>query len=343
MAAPAASRTRDARAFVFRGGVRVTGTVVACDAGARGDLVFLSHAPALGARGRRAIPRIGSGRRQLLATETTLALLGPAEDPLRAHALVAVYGRPFSLGGLRLEVFRSGFMPGAASLLVESEGRRLVYAGPIGAGADVEVRAADALCIDARHAALGLELPPRDEAMEALGRAVREVLAAGGAPVVVADSVGLALVAADALAADRVALRAHRAIMLAAAAHARAGIPVPTLSRFGGRMAPGEVLLWPAGTPVPAPRRGGRRPGLVLVGPGAIAAAGAQPGPAAVPLAEGVDRLGLERYIAAVGAAEVALANAPDGELVQALRRRGIDAYSLGPPRQGDLFSAHAA
>ena len=70
-------RKTRARAFVHRGGgVRIAGTVVACDAAAGTELVFLSHAPAFGVHARRALPRVGGGRRQLLATEVTLALLG---------------------------------------------------------------------------------------------------------------------------------------------------------------------------------------------------------------------------------------------------------------------------
>src|SRR6476620_3752326 len=149
------SRRAGTGAFVYRGGVRIAGTVVACDAGAGGELVFLSHAPTLGARGRRALPHVGSGRRQLLATSETLALLGAAGDRLRARALVAVPGRPFSLGDLRLEVFPSGFMPGAASLLCEGRGRRVVYAGPLGPEPDVEVRAADAVWLGAPAAVDG--------------------------------------------------------------------------------------------------------------------------------------------------------------------------------------------
>src|SRR5688572_1233275 len=130
---------RQPRAFMYRGGVRIVGTVLSCDASTGTDLVFMSHAPMLSSRERRA--RIGSvgGRRRLLATELTLALLGRREA-----ALTAAPGRPFSLGGLRLEVFGSGFMPGASSLLCEREdGQRIVYAGRIGVGPEVEVRAAD--------------------------------------------------------------------------------------------------------------------------------------------------------------------------------------------------------
>src|SRR5207248_3501227 len=218
-----------ARAFVHRGGgVRIAGTVIGCDAAIRAELVFLSHAPAFGVHARRALPQIGGVRRQLLATEVTLALLGPAGDRLKGQALPAGYGRPFTLGDLRLEMFPSGFMPGAASLLCERAGRRIVYAGAIGAAA-ADVRAADALCIDATFAghAGAAPFPPRAQALADVGRAVRAVLAGGGSPVVLVDPVAIAVDVAAALAADRIGLHAHRAIVQAAAAYRHAGLPAP--------------------------------------------------------------------------------------------------------------------
>jgi hypothetical protein len=335
---------RAARAFVYRGGVRFAGTVVACDAAAGTDLVFLSHAPALGAHGRRALPRLGSGRRQLLATDVTLALLGPAGDRLRRHALVAAYGRPFSLGELRLELFPSGLMPGAASLLCERGGRRLVYAGRIGAGPDVDVRAADAVCLDASGVMPTPPPPPAVEALAAVGRAVRALLADGRAPVLLLDSASLSLELGQALAADRIALRGHRTIVQAAAAYRRAGLVAPPIARFDHRLGPGEVLLWPAAERVPAPRGGGRSLGLVLVGPPAGAAADpSPPGATVVPFPERAGFAALLGYLKATGAAEVALVDAPGGELMQALRASGVDAYAIGPPRQASLFAADAA
>ena len=124
-------RKTRAHAFVHRGGgVRIAGTVIACDATAGTELVFLSHAPAFGVHPQRPLPRGGGVRRQVLATDVTLALLGAPGERLKAHALPGAYGRPFSLGDLRLEMFPSGFMPGAASLLCERDGRRLLYTGP---------------------------------------------------------------------------------------------------------------------------------------------------------------------------------------------------------------------
>ncbi len=334
-------RKTRARAFVHRGGgVRIAGTIVACGATAGTDLVFLSHAPVLGVHARRALPRLGGARRQLLTTPVTLALLGPAGDRLEAHALPASYGRPFSLGDLRLEMFPSGFMPGAASLLCEQGGRRIVYAGPIGASG-AEVRAADALCIDATFASTATVFPPRDQALAEVGRAVRDVLARGGTPIVLVDPVTVGVDVGSALAGDRIGLCAHRAIVQAAMAYRRAGVPAPSLQRFAGKVGAGEALLWPMGARVPPRRAGAREPGVILVSADAgREAATAVAATARVLFPSAADFAGLVRYIDATGAVEVALVNAPGDELIDVLRARGVDAYTLGPARQIELFAA---
>jgi hypothetical protein len=229
-------------------------------------------------------------------------------------------------------------MPGSSSLLCEHQGRPVVYAGRIGVGPDVEVRAAEAVCVDARDAARGVMFPPVAESQVAVGRAVRDVLASGAAPVVVFDALEAALVVATALAADRMALRAHRAIVQAATTFREAGVGVPTPGRFAGRMGPGEVLLWPARERLPARRRGGRTLGFVHVGPRAGTAPGL-PG-AGVTLSMSADFAGILRYVKATGASEVALLNAAGDDLPSALRDQGLDVYLLKPPRQTDLFAA---
>jgi hypothetical protein len=331
---------KNARAFVYRAGVRIAGTVVACDASAGSDLVFLSHAAVLGARGRRALPRVGGGRRQILSTDTTLALLGPVGERLRTQALIPTYGRPFALGDIRLEIFPSGYMPGAASLLCERSGRRIVYSGPIGEGSDL--RAAGALCLDARLAERGLVFPERAAAEANLRQVVRETLAGGGAPVLLVEPATLALSAGLALGSDGIPLRAHRTIMDAAATYKRANLPAPALQRFAGRLAPEEVLLWPAAAPALPHLGGSRAPSFVLVSPHADRPeAGARlAAPRGLTFPLGLDFAGLLRYVEATGASEVALVGAPDDDLAEVLRARGIDAYRLGPPRQIDLFAA---
>jgi putative mRNA 3-end processing factor len=340
----APSGKREPRAFVYRAGVRVAGTILACDASAGSDLIFLSHAEALDARAARALPRARHGRRQILTTETTLALLGAPGARLRAHALLAGFGRPFALGGLRLELFASGHAPGAASLLCEigagAAAKRIVYAGVLGAGDTPAVRPADALCVDATFGAPRFAFPPADEALAELRRLVAESLAAGRAPLVLVEPSASALVA-TALVEAGVAVRGARPIVQVVAAHARAGLAVPPVQRWDGKLRPGEALLWPADAR--EARQLGRleSPVAILVSgrarePGELARARAEHG---VPLSDRADFAGLLRYVEATGAREVALLRAPGDELAGALRARGVDAYPLGPPRQIALFS----
>jgi putative mRNA 3-end processing factor len=345
---------KNQNAFLYRAGVRLAGTVVACDAAAGGDLVFLSHAAVLGARGRRALPHVGGSRRQILATEATLALLGPFGERLRAQTLVVPFGRPFALGDLRLEIFPSGFMPGAASLLCERDGRRLVYAGPVGQidqGGDVgsagdgraELRAADALCLDARFAGREIVFPEPAAAEESLRGIARDGSTAG-APLFLIEPPALAPVIARILGAAGVPLRAHRTILDAVAAFRQVDprSSYPQVQRFAGRLADNEALLWPADAHPPS--QGGQvraRPN-VLVSPRAGSAAARARWGGAHPLTFpfGADFARLARYVEATGASEVALVGAPDDELAELLRGRGLSAYRIGPPRQIDLFQA---
>lgn len=325
------------------------GTIVACDASAGSDLIFLSHAAALDARAARALPRARHGRRQILTTETTLALLGAPGERLRAHALLASPGRPFVLGDLRLELFPSGHGPGATSLSCErgvggAEGgpvTRVVYAGVIGPGDTPSVRSADALCLDATFGARRFAFPPVAEALAEVRRLVLETLGRGAAPLVLVDVGTSGLAVAATLGEAGVVVRAARPLVQAAAAHARAGIAGAAVQRFDGHLRPGEALLWPANAREAA--RLGR-----LESPTAILATGQAADPVelararadhGVALSDRADFADLLRYAEATGAREVALVGAPGDELARALEARGVSVYPVGPPRQIALFS----
>lgn len=333
-----------ARTFSYRAGVRIRDSVLACDATGGSDLIFVSHAELIDgnaddANHSRRLPRARAGRRKILTTDATLALSGPAGERLRPHTLVAAYGRPFNLGDMRLELFRSGYGPGAASLLCEQAGRRLVYSGPVGTVAP-EARVADALCLDGTFGSPRFAFPTIDQALALVVAFVTERLGAGHAPVVLAHTRGELLACAVALARAGVALRAHRTVTAAADSYRAAGIAGPLLARFAGRLAPGEALLWPAGArDAPTLRR--------LAAPAFVLASGAAADPAvvesarvdaAVPLSTMADFAGLLRYVEETGAREVAVLHAGGAELCQTLRARGIDAYPLGPPEQISLF-----
>jgi hypothetical protein len=347
------SAKRQTRAFLYRAGVRVRATVLACDASAGSDLIFLSSARALDARATRALPRLRAGRRQVLTTDVTLALLGAGGARLRPHALLSSFGRPFALGDLRLELFPSGYGPGAASLLCEigsgggasasERPRRVIYAGAIGPGP--EHRPADALCLDATFGARRFAFPEPAAALAELRALVLGALGSRRAPVILVEPGQPALVVAAALIEAGVSVRAHRTVVQAAGLYARAGLAAPALQRFDGRLRAGEALLWPPEARE-APQLGRLAAPVVILASGwaadpvEVARVRADHG---VALADRADFAGLLRYILATGATEVALLNPPGEELALALRGRGLDAYPLGPPSQIALFATAAA
>jgi len=332
------------RAFSYRSGTRIDGTVVACDAQGGGDLIFLSSASAVAGQAGH----VRASRAQVLATPETLALLGPAGQRLRARALTIGYGRPFSLGALRVELLPTGVLPGAAALFCEAGERRVLYAGcarlgPPAHGASAgEVRAADAVCIDASYGHPRFRFLPRHEAEARVQAFVDGARAAGRAAVVLCAPLGPAQELAAALGGQGWQLRGHRSIVEGAAAYRRAGVPVPAVARFAGKLAPGEVLLWPASERDAGSLR--RLPDASLAwvsgsaaDPDAVAELRVD---AAIPYAAAPDFEGLLTYVAATGAREVAVKNGYAEDLAAVLRARGLDAYVIGPPRQIDLFAA---
>lgn len=347
------------RAFSHARGVRLAGTNIACDAvGTAGGLVFLSHALALvGAGGGRAAGSAGfprsfgaalprGGRQEVLATEATLSLLGRAGESLRRRALPASFGRPFALGEHRVELFPSGYLPGAASLLVEGTRRRTVYAGsvrlstPAFGAPPAEIRRADAICLDATFGHPRFELPPPAEALAVLRTFVEETLESGRAPVLLLSPFAAGMEAASFLVKAGFSVRGHRSMLAAAALYKKAGLVPPAIPRFAAKLGEKEVLLWP-----PEARRApllGTLPrarfafvsGFSL-DPRAVAEVGAD---CAVPLSNQGGYADLLAYIEATGAREVAVFRGHAEHFAETLREKGLFAYAIGPARQMELF-----
>jgi Cft2 family RNA processing exonuclease len=340
---------RSTRAFVYRDGIGLAGTHITCDGpGFANDLVFLSHAYALPPRGSSLLAGRRAGRRQIVATEKTLLLLGSAGDKLKARTLPATFGRPFNLGQHRIEIVSTGFAPGAAGLLCESGGHRLYYVGAFcpesfAGGLDpAGVRSAHAVCIDASAAVPGLRLPPRRQTLDELGAFVQDTLRAGAIPVLLgAASTALPWVAIT-LAQAGVGLRAHARVASAFARLRLAHDAIPTVGRYAGKLAEREALLWPSDAAETPADRGDRpfRRALIAVhaaDPATWRSVHAERGFAFTPLASHEELLA---FVEATTAREVALFHGSAEPTAALLRDRGFDAYALGPPRQMTLPGA---
>ncbi len=324
--------TRRARetgpAVEWRGGVHISGTPVWCDAHRAREACFVSSA------------RVPSARRhrQVIATRETLELL-PEPARLRrgaVRALAVPTGRPFMLGDVRLELFPSGAMLGAASLLVDHGLRRIVYAGPVQTRAGLiagaaEVRACDVLIIDATFGRY--RYPAHADVLDDVAAWVERVRAAGDTPVVLAPPL---TVAPDLLRRLGTAapLRAHRTIAAVARRLAGLGVELPATPRLAGLPAPGEVVV--------CPPRHRDAPGVADLPRARFAlVSGFAADPvitgrlrveAAFPFSEAAGGDDVLDYVAQSGARTVYLVGG--GELARTLADRGLVVRRLGPPEQ---------
>lgn len=279
--------------FEWTDGAHVVGTRIWCDAPRLKEICFLS----------RALLRLrfrGDGAR-VITTARTLALRAKLGLKTPEGALVADLGRPFALGRLRLELLPSGRMPGAAQLLVEMPGRRVLYAGEVNArgGRTVEeaqVRGADAVAVSVAAA------PAAQVPEVAPGDVVRVEVGPGAAEVAVA------------LAARGLPLVAHRRVKRLIDAWAHAGVAVPEVPAYAGGEA--AVALWPADAAPP--------PGSRVADATAVTTLG--------------DLASVVAHVEATGAREVWLLGAGAREAAPAFVARGLRVHPLAPPRQLSLI-----
>jgi hypothetical protein len=342
---------RSTPAFIYRAGIGLSGTHVTCDGmGFANDLVFLSHAHALVPREIALLASAKAGRRQIVTTEKTLRLLGDAGKKLRSRALPAAFGRPFNLGGHRIEVIPSGYLPGSAALLCETGGCRLLYIGPfcpeplIDGIEPAEVRHADAICIDATFGDERLYFPPRAEAVAQVRAFVEESLHDGQTPVLLASPSGsLPSIAFD-LEQARIPMRAHPRIALGLAGLRSLCNRLPLVTRYSGKVAHGEALLWPPEARGAAKLRMHSNLRMALVSgsaadPEVLARMRLQHGFALTNLPSYAEILAV---IEATSAREVALFHGEAEPLAALLREKGKNAYAIGPPRQMTLPGSYS-
>jgi hypothetical protein len=197
------SRTAPAAPVAWRDGVHLTGTPIWCDARRRRDVCFASSADRVAT----------TGHGQLIATPTTLALVGAAAD---AGNLAVPLRKPFTLGTLRLELLASGRCLGAALLHVDARGRTALYAGPIRVP-DADVRVCDALVVAAPFGEKHHAFRPLAEVAERVIAWVRAERAAKQVPIAVVDTPLDGVEVATALAGAGFAIAAGKSIRDAAA------------------------------------------------------------------------------------------------------------------------------
>ncbi len=318
-------------AVEWREGVHILGTPLWCDALHTREVCFVSHA---------GVPE-AHRHRQIIATADSVALLPTTARKRPQSTLTPPYARPFSLGELRVELYPSGFMRGAASLVVDVRGLRVAYAGAIAPAIRQldwpgQVRPCDVLIVDASYAHPRFRFAPPAMVAAQVDVFVEQVLAEGGTPVLLAP-LTLAMTLTTRLGA-RVPLVASRPIA-EAAARLRALVPeLPMVRRMDSAPRPGEVLLWPISGREARSLALVRKPRFALVDASAVDVGALVRARADTAFAWS-DRAGhddLVDYVGQCGASVVYAVGGGDGaaEALEPLSKRGVRVEPVGPPAQ---------
>lgn len=334
MASKAKRRAPIAAPVTWRDGIHLTGTSIWCDAVRARDICFLSRASAMR----------GAKHAQLIASQDTLALLGDSAS-LAGSRLAVPFGQPFTLGTHRIELFSSGHALGAASLLVNVQTHKVVYAGTVNPrasalSAPLDHRPADILVLSARYGEPRFAFPDPAETLSKLQTRCSEITQSGGVAVLLLGDAGKAMDLAGTLLGTGLRVQAHRAFYDVARRATHTALE--PLRRWNSEATGGRVLLWPSHTrakldPDALPK--GSAVFLVsgkALDPNNVQASGASEGFA---LSNGADHDDLVRYIQSSGARQIYLTNSSDrGEgLAKALPKLSIEA--IGPPEQLSLFA----
>jgi len=152
---------------------------------------------------------------QVIATEETVKILEAYKK--KPNALICQYNRPFSIGRLKMELLPSGTVLGGASLYVETEKGRLLYAPQlqphrIDTVRKMQLKRAHALVLGAFHPDPHAQMPSRKKERERLIEAVNAHIAKGDYPVIICEPVPTAQEITKLLTDHNIPVAVHDAI-----------------------------------------------------------------------------------------------------------------------------------
>jgi len=164
-------------------GIRITGSEFYLDASKKAPLSFVSHAHSDHVRRHQ----------QSIATPATISLVKQRHRKISAIPLD--YHQPYQIDDLTIELLPSGHILGAAQIVIERDGVRLIYTGDFKPGKNqtadpLEVRPADILIMESTFGAPQFVFPREWEIIERLTKFIDRCFQSGIVPVVMSYAMG---------------------------------------------------------------------------------------------------------------------------------------------------------
>lgn len=220
-------------------GLHLDGSILWFDSRANGELSFLSSAAQ--AKQSTKVP-------QVIATEETVKILEARHK--RPNALVCQYNRPFSIGKLKMELLPSGSILGGASLYVESDKGRILYAPhlqtqKLSTARQMQLKKAQTLVIGAYHPNPNAVMPNRKREKERLLKAIKQLLEKNEYPIIVCQSLSTAQELTKILTSHDIPLAVHSSIYRINRVYEAYGSHLGRYTLYSPRYTKNKVLMFP--------------------------------------------------------------------------------------------------
>ena len=185
---------------------------------------------------------------KIIATPETVKLLGKKIKD--SAVLSSPYGKPFTLGSYSIELIPSGQMLGAAQVVVEKDGRRIIYAGGFklkntATAGYAELRRCDTLIVDCAYGAPKLIFPPPEAVMESVFEFINRTFFEDNIPVILINPMGKAQDLIIFLGAREVRMSLHPAMVKTLRLYEDLGVRIPPYGGIKRKHFKNNVLIAP--------------------------------------------------------------------------------------------------
>jgi putative mRNA 3-end processing factor len=219
-------------------GIRISGTEFYLDAKKKSPFSFISHAHSDHVRRHE----------RIIATPATISLINQRHRKTNAVALD--YHQPYQIDDFEIELIPSGHILGAAQILIQHDGMKLLYTGDFKPGKNLtaeplEVRQADILIMESTFGAPEFIFPREWEVIERLTKFIDRCFQSGIVPVVMGYATGKSQEALKILGDLDYQVSIHPSIAQIVAVYEQHGIDFKNYQIYQGEDLREQVLLIP--------------------------------------------------------------------------------------------------
>jgi Cft2 family RNA processing exonuclease len=203
------------------------------------EAAWVSHGHSDHARGRHRI---------VIATPETIEFYRLGFPDAAPRLCPLAYGESLQWNGARLTAYPAGHMLGAAQLLVERGGERLLYTGDIKlsrplCGREAEIVRADRLIVESTFGLPVFRFLSRDAARGRILSFARRCFVEGAVPAFLAHRLGRGQEVLSVLCEAGIPVAVHEALARFLPVYERRGFRFPGWTPFEGRGADGQALM----------------------------------------------------------------------------------------------------